>query len=311
MVDVDVDTYVREAIQAKVQKDIEDKVYDKIKSELRAWKFLGINGSILGGTLVALVLAFHGQIFSFIVESGGDSFRQSIQKSIEDDKNALIQTQADIKARIGTAREDLMSLSATAAKDRDAVIDTSNQIQEKLKNLNDAGARLDQLVKQQQAAEESIKVNEARIATALSRLSDATAAVEQLSRLYDQITADLKANKSLPDTISDSTQVANLYASPKARSTVYFQFAGFDREEVIKMSEAISQKGWQIPGQERTTAAANTNQIRFNPKDGETAKLLKDDTDQALKELGYDITMTLQSNPHVKAGIPEIWVYKR
>jgi hypothetical protein len=60
----EVDDYVREAVQAKIQKDIEDRVYEKIKGELRAWKFLGVSGSIVGGFLLAVIIAFHEPLFA-------------------------------------------------------------------------------------------------------------------------------------------------------------------------------------------------------------------------------------------------------
>ena len=66
-----------------------------------------------------------------------------------------------------------------------------------------------------------------------------------------------------------------------------------------------------MPGQELTKNAMNTNVIRFYPKDKKTAECLKADADAALQTQGYSITLTLEPNPNVKEGIPEIWIYQR
>jgi hypothetical protein len=95
------------------------------------------------------------------------------------------------------------------------------------------------------------------------------------------------------------------------KSTVYFQFAGFVREEAKSISEAIKRNGWSIPGEERTTLAINTNQIRFSPKDRTVAEALKADAERVLATQGLDITLSLSENPTVKEGVPEIWLYKR
>jgi len=97
----------------------------------------------------------------------------------------------------------------------------------------------------------------------------------------------------------------------KGSATVYFQFAGFTADEADKVREFLSKRGWKMPGQELTKNAMNTNVIRFYPKDKKTAECLKADADAALQAQGYSITLTLEPNPNVKEGIPEIWIYQR
>jgi hypothetical protein len=67
----------------------------------------------------------------------------------------------------------------------------------------------------------------------------------------------------------------------------------------------------QTASGKRDFSRCPTDKIRFNPKDVDAAKLLKSDSDEALKELKIDISLTLEPNASVKPGIPEIWIYKR
>ena len=48
-----------------------------------------------------------------------------------------------------------------------------------------------------------------------------------------------------------------------ALSTVYFQFAGGARDQAQQLSKALQDKGYRIPGEERTSAAAGTNEVRY------------------------------------------------
>jgi outer membrane murein-binding lipoprotein Lpp len=302
----DSDAFVREAVQAKVQSDIEARVYDKIKGDLRTWKFLGFGGSVIGGFILALVVTFHEPIFAFVVDSGGKQFREQIAKSLESAQKLQITTDVTIDR----ARAELVRLTDAASQSHDKVIEIAGKIEKKRQELDQESSKIDDLMSKQKDIEEAMALAQDRVAAALSRLADAGTEFDNISQRYDAIIAELKTNKVI-STTANPTQVASTFASPRARSTVYFQFAGFARDDAVKISDAISKKGWQIPGQERTGGAVNTNQLRFNPKDAETAKLLKDDADAALQDLKLDIALTLQPNPVVKAGIPEIWIYKR
>jgi hypothetical protein len=308
---VDIDGYVREAVQAKIQKDIEDRVYEKIKGELRGWKFLGVSGSVVGGFLLAGIIAFHQPLFAFVVDRGGADFRAGIKNLIADDQKKLDETQAELKVRTALARDDLEKLTANAAHHRDEAVAISGQIEKKLQVLEHESDRIDELVKKQKDIMDALVIAQDRVTTALSKLAEAGTEVENISKRYNEITAELTAKKVIPASSFGPTPTTSAFSSPQARSTVYFQFAGFTREEAVKISDAISQKGWQIPGQQRTGQAVGTNEIRFNPKDAETAQLLKDDSDAALQGLNLGITLTLQPNPIVKAGIPEVWIFKR
>ncbi|MEW9612725.1 DNA/RNA non-specific endonuclease [Shinella sp. S4-D37] len=54
-----------------------------------------------------------------------------------------------------------------------------------------------------------------------------------------------------------------LAGPPKQR--VYFQFAGMTRGSAVALGQAMQALGWDVPGEERTRAAANLNEVRYNP----------------------------------------------
>jgi DNA/RNA endonuclease G (NUC1) len=93
-------------------------------------------------------------------------------------------------------------------------------------------------------------------------------------------------------------------AGRKPDVTVYFQFAGMSRGDAVGITNRLKALGWKIPGEERTGAAANQNEVRYGAEtDRATADLLVAD----LKALGLS-RMTAKRNPSIKPGFVEIWV---
>jgi hypothetical protein len=99
-----------------------------------------------------------------------------------------------------------------------------------------------------------------------------------------------------------------------ALPTVYFQFAGSSREQAQQLSQALRDKGYTIPGEERTGAATGKRVVRFFDSDDEAAaKKLAADAQQALQDLGFPrlvVTTELvkqksKSNPD---GNLELWI---
>lgn len=70
--------------------------------------------------------------------------------------------------------------------------------------------------------------------------------------------------------------------------TVYFQFATAPREQAQAVSAALQTKGYRIPGEERSTAAAGQRQVRFfYPQDKNAAAKLASEVNTVLQGLGY------------------------
>jgi hypothetical protein len=281
----DTDAYVREAIQAKIQKDIEERVYEKIKGELRTWKFVGFSGSIVGGAAIALIVAFHDPLFKFIVDNGATDLKKQIEASTQQDIQALERQRITVEVEIEHARSELTGLTNQAMSARDEVTKINDELEKKRREAEELSARVNQL-------EDEVGLNQARVATALSKVAQ-------------QADGGQVGQNGKPGA------APSIASSEKGRATVYFQFAGFDRGKAVEISNAISKRGWDIPGQQRTPQAVGTNEIRYNPKDEDTAKQLKADSSAALRDLDMDINLALQSNPSVKIGIPEIWIWQR
>ena len=100
-----------------------------------------------------------------------------------------------------------------------------------------------------------------------------------------------------------------------ALSTVYFQFAGGSREQAQQISRALQDKGYKIPSEERSSAAAGKREVRFFYA-GQTAlaQELAKTTNQVLQQLGYgpqlqvtavQTTTSSKGNPDGKL---ELWL---
>jgi len=73
-----------------------------------------------------------------------------------------------------------------------------------------------------------------------------------------------------------------------ALPTVYFQFAGGGRDQARQLSRALQDKGYKIPGEERSGAAAGQREVRyFYAGQKSIATQLALDATQALQRLGY------------------------
>jgi energy-coupling factor transporter ATP-binding protein EcfA2 len=99
-----------------------------------------------------------------------------------------------------------------------------------------------------------------------------------------------------------------------ALSTVYFQFAGGSRDQAQQVSKALQDKGYKIPGEERTRDAKDKHEVRYFYAGQKTvATQLATDTTQALQKLGYPSLSVsavfagdpTKSNPD---GKPELWL---
>jgi hypothetical protein len=320
------DDYVRVAVQGRMQQDVEKSVYEKIKSELRAWKFLGIGGGVIGGIVVALLLAFHKPVFSLIVTRGGEEFKNEIKAQFEKDaKEYKKAVETDIKAdlkeverllvelktRTTLAKEEIGKLRDEFNRQYGDITKIVEDIRKTRGDLVEEKAQLDALLDRQKGSEEAIILANDRATSALEKLGQARKDTDEIIKQYNTIVAELKASKAIAPTVTAIAQDETLIASEKRRVTVYFQFAGFRREDAVAISKTISDKGWTIPGAERVGAAVNTNKIRFNPADKQAAMFLLSDANAALQSLRRNIVLEPEPNSSIKPGIPEIWIFQR
>jgi hypothetical protein len=99
-----------------------------------------------------------------------------------------------------------------------------------------------------------------------------------------------------------------------AMPTVYFQFAGGSREQAQQMSNALQAKGYKIPGEERTGAAAGKQLVRyFDEADKPAAAKLAQDAGQVMRDLGYSLRQPFKPEKvapgqNTPDGTLELWV---
>jgi hypothetical protein len=185
------------------------------------------------------------------------------------------------------------------------MVHLTRQSQEEIAKGQD---RLDKLLKVYSETTGNVEADMARVANAHATASEAAERAKEATDKLATLLNTLEKRNVLSSSDVESQNKSPATDLPKP--IVYFQFAGFTREEAIAISKGIADAGWRLPGQVRIAAAANTNQIRFNPLDEKIAERLKRDADEALKKQGFNIVLTLQPNNIVKPGIPEIWIYK-
>ena len=85
-------------LQKAKEDEIERNVYEKIKGQLRAGKFLGIGGSVVGGIIIAILVTYHKPIFEQIIKIGGGKFQESIDASFDKQKTLGKEIEASFTA---------------------------------------------------------------------------------------------------------------------------------------------------------------------------------------------------------------------
>jgi hypothetical protein len=284
-----------DALRKVNESEIERRVYEKLKDDLRHLKFLGW----FGGAILAIVIYFHQTIFSFVVDQGGRNFQATLADSISEQRKTV----AQIDAVRNNLRTDLEQLLTYISLQRIEIIKARSDFQSEMAQLNDilktateARATLSQRIGEAQTTADSVN---ARLNEIIGKVKDL---VENQNAIIEKLSV---GNVAPPDVKKTTPPSANLNV-PKVR--VYLQFAGFSREVAQQISEALKQKGWSMPGEERTPNAVGTNQLRYNPKDVEIANALLADVNPILAP--YKVQLKLQPNSIITVGIPEIWIYQ-
>jgi hypothetical protein len=312
----DTDRYVIEAVRKTVESDVEQRVYAKIKTDILRLKFIGG----VGGALIALAFIFYQPIFSFIVSQGGSEFKQEIKRSFAAEEKEVRDQVSDIRAIRKIMSEELGRLHNEVAERHRDIVRLKSEFEKQRADLEAEKRKLDDMMA---GLRDGRDVITERIAAAQSTvlqlqvyIEESTEKLNALIRNQTTLVSDLKTSSEKYEQVEPLAPVAAQKQTQPPRSaprksTAYFQFAGFTREEARRISDGLQNEGWAIPGEERTTFAVNTNEIRFHPKDRLTAEMLKQDADRMMQSFGLPITLSLRDNPKVKEGVPEIWLYKR
>ncbi|MBW7974915.1 hypothetical protein [Bradyrhizobium sp. BR 10289] len=295
------DYHVIEAIKKTNSEDIEKRVYDKIKGDLLKLKFAGGIGAIV----ILLFGLFHQAVFKLVVEQGSDGLKKEIKTTVDQDLKRLDELRMKITAMTEITHRDMDTILVSVAKHHSDVV----AIEDRWKNkVDDTNNLVDLLTKRAIEFAERTKVLDERIKTAQSTAetleSSYKPVIEALTRNQDEIFKNQKAATTQLKT--SILPVPPIETSKKG--IVYFQFAGYTKDDVEEVRKRISDAKWIVPGTENVQKNSST-EIRYNPADEAKATALKADVKDALRKLGIT-DLPLSKEPLVKPGILELWIAK-
>ncbi len=256
------------------------------------------------------------------VEAARSATQEAEKTAREADKIAsailerLEERQLALKEDIGriNARYDAVSVDYGTAKSRLAEINTEfDALQQAVNYFRDLAKR-DPVGR---AELESLKLSIANIA---SRAGDLAKAVSEggsetsgEAQVADAVQMSLEqVAVSQKDAVE--TQTTATTKDPRGASTVFVQFAGGSREDIKLVSNLLRERNWTVPGEERIGTAAGKHEIRyFYASDRLAAELLRDDYNQALKDAGLNVLVTVPDMAtSVKRlpgrGVLEVWL---
>jgi len=282
-------------VQKAKEEEIERRVYEKIKQDIRTLKFLGVGGL----AIMASLLTFHSPILRFVVDKFGDDLRTDIRTEMIQDYEKFKDHLSKVEGIRDAINKETLSHLDIIVQSQTAAVRMKSEFEDLVNN-----SKLD-IEKITEAHSDAV--------VAIEQLKKEITQIQALSDNQNAILATLEAKGLSPDkgklkSFVSSTSLPAPLAEQKG--TVYFQFTGLEREVAIRIKEKIHESGWTIPGVERTPAAQNTNEVRYYPSDKSKAELLKDDADKALDDLN-PIGLVLKESSRVKPGILEIWIDPR
>jgi cell division septum initiation protein DivIVA len=296
----DLDENLLVILQKAKEDEIERRIYTKIRQDLTHLKFLGLFGAVV----IALLAVFHSQLLTFVIANYGEGLRTTIQNDVKSQTEMLTSSEHRVRAvsdamvaQSQSYLDDIIKRQAEVARTRGDLNAQLSQLEEEIKKIDLAKAKITQAQSDAQVAINQLKTSEPRIAALIANQDTIIAALNSRGIALDKVT-NIVVNSIQP-------------VAAEPQGTVYFQFAGFDRPVAKKISDKIREAGWTIPGEERTLAAENVNEVRFNAQDRGRADLLTRDANTALQALNFPITLAPKQTDSVKPGILEIWIYQR
>jgi hypothetical protein len=283
-------------------RDLALEVGSKIETWLK-WRY-----GLLGAGIAAALLYFGWDVRSSInekIDNAIVNIEEGVSNKIED--ITLQASQAEKEARISLkVTEELQTRSRR----------TLDAMDPKIAMLDDFSIKIDELkveidsLRNALRDENVIRRFDARMDSIESRLLLFEGSIKKTS---DILKSELptQAAEALP-TLPETTPLAQ---QRKDLTTVYFQFAGASREKAVFLSRILREKGYFVPGEERTGGASGKHEVRYFWSDDETAAgQVAKDTNNALIQLGtsqIDVeTVDLTAYPGKKPprGTVELWL---
>lgn len=319
-------------IDSEALELLERRLAEKIETRVRG-RLFKLYGTV--GAVALSILSFFGyNIIAGLDEKAKDYAQSAVAPSV------VMATAAADKARAQTnaISARLEALDEFQARRELQLIDNQERVfsaQAKidllaagietrlggiLKKLKETEA---QLVAQRERAKDAAGI--ANVAEVAQNLADLTRQVQALDDQLREIRAKAPIGLNYETPLADRSQIDAVLrestaqtelppAGLTAKALVYFQFTGVGREDAQAISARLSERGYEMPGEERLGFAAGLHEVRFfSEKDAERAKGLVDDVNQILAESGYNADVEIRDFSDYKGakprpGIVELWL---
>lgn len=304
-----------------IERRLSEKVTARVETALK-WRY-GLLAAAFGSALIVA-----GLVWSKIIDSAMDGVVQGARTSIEEEIRKLTKNanessgRVDLTLALAEKLAEQGSAVVKAAKQKlvevEPAIEAINDLEDRQKDLD---ARTKDLVVTVGSKPIPLLVDDLR--TKLATLGEQ---VDRLGQILAQLPgADQLKAKDGATTAQVQSDAANLVrtaddqrrvsADAQKMPTVFIQFAGASREQAQELGAALRAAGYNVPPEDRESAAARRHEVRFfNPQDAAAADTLVKTANKALADLGYrsltvqkeDVTDFRGQKP--QPGVVELWI---
>jgi hypothetical protein len=282
-----------------LERRLADRVTERVRSDLFSW-YAAIGTAVItvcGILGVNVVLSIKSEIKSEIKQE----FEQEFQVKRDEVRELISETRFIAKEAKDKIKEVQQQLKAF----RPQAEGLNNNIQ-KVKILDDKIQKLDKISTSLDIASQRQPLGSS-VDSLQSQLKELAIQVDKLNSIVtvsvqkpggESAQAAQQRKAAIQSVISATQKAEQSLAKKRERTTVFFQFAGGEREQAKALSEALKKADYIVPGEEREGGAAGKHQVRyFYTQDRVEAERLAQDATRALRNLGYSISQVPNIEP--------------
>lgn len=308
------------------RRRLEDEVKAKVEKDL--FRYYRNLGSIIIAVLAAVgVVIGWPQLKGLIDDQVEDQIRIQVEQPVAKARQVAEEAQEISRislAKLEAQQDNLISAIGRVRPKLDDIqvqYGSASQQIETLAEQSDEIRELQTFLKRQAQSNpvkrEEFAVLEERIATVVGQIQGLVEGLKKLN-LDSATTLQISEVEGNLNAIASELETAiDQKPTPQEVSTVYVQFAGGKRPDIVAVTDRLRADGWRVPGEERIAGAAGKKLIRYYYENDEpAAKALAKDLLQALNDTGFTRFTAIETqkldpssfkNPPVE-GILEVWV---
>jgi hypothetical protein len=308
------------------RRRLEDAVKSKVEAEL--FRYYRNLGSIIITILAAVGIAIGWPQLKGIIN---DEISHQISKQVEipvAKAREVAEHAQDIAeeslANLEAQQENLISAIGRVRPKLDDIQVQYGSASEQIKSLVEQTEEMRELQAFLKTQAQSNPIKREEFAALETRISNVVGQIQVLAESLKTLNLDstttaqiTQVEEGLGFISTEIATTANQVRTPQEVSTVYVQFAGGARSDIVLVTDKLRADGWRVPGEERTPVAAGKRLIRYYyDYDKQAAEALANDLSQALEETGFAsikpiVTEKLDptdfKTPPVE-GILEVWL---